>query len=323
MANDASITTNEDTAYNGTLTGSDADGDTLSFAKATDPAHGTLTVNTNGAFTYTPAANYFGSDSFTFSVSDGHGGSDTGTVNITVNPVNDAPSFTKGPDVNVNEDSGAYSAAWATAISPGPANEASQTLTFIVTNNTNPALFSAGPAVAANGTLTFTPAPNANGTATITLTLRDNGGTANGGQDTSAPQTFTITLNPINDAPVANDASITTNEDTAYSGTLTGSDADGDTLSFAKVTDPAHGTLTVNTNGAFTYTPAANYFGSDSFTFSVNDGHGGSDTGTVNITVNPVNDAPSFTKGPERERQRRLGRLLSRLGNRHVARPGQ
>ena len=145
-------------------------------------------------------------------------------------------------------------------MSPGPANEASQTLTFIVTGNTNPALFSAGPAVAANGTLTFTPAPNANGTATITLTLRDNGGTANGGQDTSAPQSFTITLNPVNDAPVAKDAYMTTNEDTAYTGALTGSDAEGDSLSFAKATDPAHG-LSVNTDGAFTFTPAANYFG--------------------------------------------------------------
>ena len=287
-------------------------------------------VAANGTLSFTPAPNANGSATITLTLQDNggtaNGGQDTSapqTFTITLNSVNDAPSFTKGPDVTVNEDLGAYSAAWATAMSPGPANEASQTLTFIVTNNTNPALFSAGPAVAANGTLTFTPAPNANGSATITLTLRDNGGTANGGQDTSAPQSFSITLNPINDAPVANDASITTNEDTVYNGTLTGSDADGDTLSFAKVTDPAHGTLTVNTNGAFTYTPSANYFGSDSFTFSVSDGHGGSDTGTVNITVNPVNDAPSFTKGTRCERQRRLGRLLSRLGNRHLARPGQ
>ena len=92
-------------------------------------------------------------------------------------------------------------AGWATAISAGPADEAGQTLTFNVTNNTNPALFSVRPAVAATGTLTYTPAANAVGTATITLTLQDNGGTANGGVDTSAPQTFTITVTGVNDAP--------------------------------------------------------------------------------------------------------------------------
>ena len=126
-----------------------------------------------------------------------------------------------------------------------------------------------------------------------------------------------------NNPPVANDASITTNEDTPFSGTLTGSDIDGDPLTFAKATDPAHGTLTVNTNGAFTYTPAANYFGPDSFTFSVNDGHGGLRHRHSDITVNSVNDAPSFTKGPNVTVNEDFGRLLSRLGDRHLARPDQ
>ena len=89
---------------------------------------------------------------------------------------------------------------WATGISAGPANESSQPLNFIVTNNNN-ALFSAQPAVAATGTLTYTPAANANGSATVTVKIHDNGGIANGGVDTSAPQTFTITVTPVNDAP--------------------------------------------------------------------------------------------------------------------------
>jgi len=107
------------------------------------------------------------------------------TFSITVNPVNDAPSFTRGADQTVNEDAGAQTVpGWATAISAGPPDEVGQTLTFNITGNTNAALFSAGPAVAPNGTLTYTPAANANGTATITLTLSDNGGTLNGGVDT-------------------------------------------------------------------------------------------------------------------------------------------
>ena len=123
-------------------------------------------------------------------------------MTLTVTPRNDAPSFTKGADVTVLENSAAYSqTGWATAISAGGPDEAGQTLTFTVTNNTNAALFSVLPAVASNGTLTFTPATDANGSATITLTLSDDGGTANGGADTSAAQTFLITVSGVNAAP--------------------------------------------------------------------------------------------------------------------------
>ncbi|HEX3231607.1 MAG TPA: Calx-beta domain-containing protein, partial [Pyrinomonadaceae bacterium] len=86
---------------------------------------------------------------------------------------------------------------WATAISSGPANESGQTLTFQITGNTNASLFSAGPAISSAGTLSYTPAANGGGTATITVNLRDNGGTANGGVDTSAAQTFNITITPV------------------------------------------------------------------------------------------------------------------------------
>ena len=108
-----------------------------------------------------------------------------------MNAVNDAPSFTKGADQTVLEDAGAQSVTgWATSISAGPANESGQAVSFLVTGNTNPSLFSVAPAVASNGTLTYTPAANANGAATITLKAKDNGGTANGGVDESAPQTL-------------------------------------------------------------------------------------------------------------------------------------
>src|SRR5439155_719761 len=133
----------------------------------------------------------------------GNGGVDTSaaqTFTITVTAVNDAPTFTKGTDVTEHEDSGAYSAASASGISAGPADESAQTLTFTATND-NAALFSAQPTIDPSGTLTFTPAANANGVATVSVTLKDNGGTANGGVDTSAPQTFTITVTAVNDVP--------------------------------------------------------------------------------------------------------------------------
>ncbi len=115
--------------------------------------------------------------------------------------VNQAPSFAAGASQSVPEDAGAQSiAGWASAISPGPTSESSQSVSFAIGND-RPALFSAQPALSAGGTLTYTPAPNANGTATVTVTARDNGGTANGGSDTSAAQTFTIAVTPVNDAP--------------------------------------------------------------------------------------------------------------------------
>ena len=122
---------------------------------------------------------------------------------ITVNFVNEAPSFTPGGNVTVVENTGpAIISNWATGMSPGVgANEASQSLNFNVTNDNN-ALFASQPTIdALTGTLLFTPAADAFGVATVTVSLQDSGGTANGGTDVSAPQTFKITVDPINEAP--------------------------------------------------------------------------------------------------------------------------
>ncbi len=108
--------------------------------------------------------------------------------------VNVAPSFAKGPDITVRQNCGTQTVAhWATEISAGPPRESRQTLNFIIATD-NPGLFAAGPAIAADGTLTFTPARDQNGVAHISVILHDSGGTAYGGQDTSAPQIFTITV---------------------------------------------------------------------------------------------------------------------------------
>jgi VCBS repeat-containing protein len=193
-------TTSEDTALTvaapGVLAGVvDGDADTLSVAVATAVAHGSLSLNPNGSFTYQPATNFNGADSFTFSISDGQTNVGPLTVNITVLPVNDAPSFVKGADRLLPENAPAQSiAGWASNVSAGPANEADQTVAFQVSND-NQALFAVQPAVSASGTLTFTPAAGTFGTAKVSVVARDNGGTANGGVDISAPQTFAITLN--------------------------------------------------------------------------------------------------------------------------------
>src|SRR6185437_3791309 len=100
----------------------------------------------------------------------------------------------KGADQTVAAGAGAQTVPnWATALSAGPADEATQTLSFQV-SATPAAFFSVAPAIAPNGTLTYTPASSASGAATVTVQLKDTGGTANGGVDTSAPQTFTISV---------------------------------------------------------------------------------------------------------------------------------
>jgi Big-like domain-containing protein/PKD domain-containing protein len=286
----------------------------FSTQPAIDPATGTLT--------YTAAANAYGIATITVTLSDNggtaNGGADTSapqTFTITVTPVNDAPSFTKGADQTVNEDAPAQSvAAWATAISAGP-NEASQIIDFVVTNNNN-GLFTTQPAVDATGKLTYTLAPNANGAATVTLHIHDNGGTANDGIDASAPQTFTITVNAVNDAPsFTKGASQTVNEDAgaqSVSGWATAisagpADESGQTLTFlVSNNNPALFSLqpAVDATGQLSYTAAPDAFGTATVTIALKDNGGvalgGDDTSddqTFTITVNAVNDAPTFTKG--------------------------
>ena len=211
-ANAQSVSTNEDTPLAVTLTGSDLETApaNLTFTIATPPAHGTLS-GTAPNLTYTPAANYNGADNFTFRVTDRGDPDNCGapvagvcaaaltsaaaTVSIGVNPVNDTPSFTKGANQVLSGNPGPKTVlSWATAISAGPSDESGQALNFIVAAS-NTGLFSVQPAVAANGTLTYTPALNVVGTAIVDVQLHDDGGTANGGSDTSAVQTFTITIN--------------------------------------------------------------------------------------------------------------------------------
>ena len=200
VADIQNVSTNEGVNKLITLTGSDVESPTLSFVVTSLPSNGILS-GTGASRTYAPDDNFFGLDSFKFTVSDGDATSAEATISVTVNAVNDAPSFNlvgPAPNQTVLEDSGSQSVSWAEGISVGPDNESGQTSTvgfgFNVTANDNPSLFSVLPAVADDGTLTYTPAANTNGVATIQVQLVDGGGTANGGDDTSAATTFTITI---------------------------------------------------------------------------------------------------------------------------------
>lgn len=195
-----SFTLREDTllaiAPPGVLRGiRDVNGSPLTAALVRAITNGTLSLNLDGGFDLTPLTNFFGSDTFEFAVSDIFSNRVVLAVDVTVLPVNDTPSFSKGGSFRLPQNAGPQSVAnWASDISPGPANESDQSVTFQVSNDNN-ALFAVQPAIAVDGTLTFTPAAGASGLATVTVIARDDGGTADGGMDTSAPQTFAISLN--------------------------------------------------------------------------------------------------------------------------------
>jgi hypothetical protein len=207
---------------------------------------------------------------------------------------NVTPSFTAGVDQTVPEDSPAQTVTgWATAISAGPPSESSQTVGFIVSVD-QPALFSVQPAISAAGDLTYTPARYARGSAVVTVQIHDSGGTAGGAVDTSLAQTFTITLTPVDHAPVALDGSISLVEDTSVSATLAATDIENDPLTFALHTPAAHGSVVI-IGGTATYAPVAGYVGVDAFSYLANDGTLDSNVATVSITVVSSSTSTSTT----------------------------
>src|SRR5665213_2794585 len=181
VANPASMTVAENaasTAINVLANDTDVDsGDTLTVSSVTDPPHGTATVDPFGAGVhYTPTTNYSGPDSFTYALSDGHGGTDTGTVTVTVSPVNQPPSFTKGANQALpEEDSPAVHTVvhWASGFIAGPPNESSQALLAYHVSNDNHALFSTQPSIDTIGNLTYTLAIDQAGTANVSVTVQD------------------------------------------------------------------------------------------------------------------------------------------------------
>jgi hypothetical protein len=181
----------------------DAEGNSTTAALVTPPTSGLINFAADGSFIYRPDADFNGVDSFTYRANDGASNSAAATVTIAVNAVNDGPSFTKGPNIVVDQDAPAQTLAnWASGLAAGPANEASQTVAFTITFNSEPAMFSVEPAISPDGALSFTPAPGASGTAFVQARISDDGGTQNGGVDTSAEQLFQITITGV-DAPPA------------------------------------------------------------------------------------------------------------------------
>ncbi len=245
---------------------------------------------------YVPNAGQYGDpndsykyDNFGFAVTNGTQTSASTTEHIDVVPVNQIPTFTAGPNVSVllgTTPTQTYP-QWATNISAGAGNESSQTLSFLVTGDTNPGMFAVAPAVnPVTGTLTYQLAPGATGSATITLVLKDNGGTTNGGHDTSVAHSFTIS---VVQAPTANPETYIVNYSSSSATVAAGvlaNDSDpntGGTLTAVLVSQPAHGQVALNANGSFTYVPNGTFQGFDQFTYRAVDGAASSSPVTVTL----------------------------------------
>ncbi|MEK7397100.1 MAG: Ig-like domain-containing protein, partial [Candidatus Poribacteria bacterium] len=265
-----SIATDEDTPVKITLIGTDIDNDPLTFRILSQPTNGTLGgVSPN--FTYTPKLNFNGNDSFTFVANDGVIDSNVETANIVVKPVNDAP-IPEPQSVIIDEDS--LINITLTATDPD-----GDKLTYKTINRpSNGTLSGTPPAV------TYKPNLNFNGEDSFTFTVGD-------GKLESQPAKVSITVNPINDAPISVAQSVTTDEDTAIKIVLTGTDVDGDKLTYKIVDQPLNGTIG-GTPPEMTYKPKQDFNGNDSFAFTVNDGKLESQPTKVSITVKSVNDPP-------------------------------
>ncbi|MCG6874151.1 MAG: DUF4347 domain-containing protein, partial [Betaproteobacteria bacterium] len=277
------------------------------------PANGGVAFNATGSVTYTPNADWNGTEILTYTVTAG-GVTETGTLTITVNPVNDEPSFALAGNQSINEGAGAQTVvAFASGSPGGGPDEASQTLTYTVSNDNN-ALFGAQPMIAANGTLTYTAAANAYGTATVSVFVSDSGGTLNGGDDTSPTQTFTITVAPTADTPSVTNAATLEDTQSTSGLVISRNAADGVEVTHYKITAITGGTLflndgtTVVTGGTFItdaqgaaglrFTPTLNSVAAGSFdvqaSVASNDTGLGGSAVTATIAVTPVNDVPSF-----------------------------
>ncbi|MGV0714852.1 Ig-like domain-containing protein [Mycolicibacterium sp. XJ662] len=277
VANDDNVVTDEDESIVVDVVGndSDADRDTLVVIEAGPAGNGTVAV-ANGVITYTPDRDFNGADSFTYTVTDGNGGTATATVYVTVNPVNDAPVAVDDA-VTVDEDSGATVVDVLGNDTDIDDDDLSVTAAGAAGNGT---------VTLVDGVLTYTPDTDFHGTDSFTYTISDsNGGTATA--------TVTVTVKPVNDDPVAVDDDVATDEDTpvVIDVLANDDDIDRDELAVAEVEAPNNGSVTVS-DGKITYTPNADFHGTDSFTYTVSDGNGGTSTATVYVTVNPVNDAP-------------------------------
>jgi hypothetical protein len=231
-------------------------------------------LNNGSNLTYTPNLGFAGTDAFSYTIDDGNGGTATAQVSVVVNPHNDPPQ-----------------ASDDTAVT----DEDTSVLIDVLSNDTDPdgdvlTIISVG--TAANGSitnngsnLTYSPNANFNGSDSFSYTISD-------GNGQTASALVTITVNPVNDLPVAlDDAAVTSEAAPVLVDVLSNdSDVDGDLLTISAVGNPVNGSV-LNNGSNLTYTPNLGFAGTDAFSYTIDDGNGGTATAQVSVIVNLINNA--------------------------------
>ena len=300
------------TPFSLSLTASDADADSLTWRIFPLAGHGTASLSGTGSgrtVNYTPALNYNPSDSFGVEIDDGHSGVTTLTVNVTITPQNDPPVNTAAPEISgtlhVGKVLTASTGTWTDAadITPG-------TLSYTYHWERASSALGANLAVITSDTAskTYTTVSADNGKyLRVVVNAIDDGECpteAACSQTASWPSDWVFIGNAAPEITDGATSSVTLDEDgspTGFSMSLTGADADGDTITWSLASAATNGTATVSGTGAHptvTYAPNANYNGSDSFTIQASDGLGGVATNVVTVTINPRNDPPNNTTAP-------------------------
>jgi len=284
VAVDDNVSTNQNTAVTIVVTAndSDPDGDPIGLYDLTFPANGTIEFVDLQSLKYTPNFGFTGSDSFMYAIDDGLDHPSWASVFVTVNGANQQP------------------------IAGGNLAETLQDTPVTVEVLNNDFDFDGDPlSVSAvtdgdhgsvvinfNNTVTYSPDPGFSGEDVFTYTCSD-------GHGGFATASVCVTVDAVNQPPVAADDSASTDEDIAVTINVldNDSDVDGNPLTVTGKTNGYHGMVVINPNGTVTYTPEANYNGTDSFTYTISDGQGESATATVSVVINPINDTPVITSG--------------------------
>ena len=264
----------------------DPDGDSLTVDSVTQPTNGSVVINADETLSYTPASNFIGNDSFNYTVDDGQGGTDTATVSVDVAPPPPPPPPPNNAPTAVEDNaSTSEDAAVIIDVLSNDSDPDGDTLTVnAVTPPTNGSVLING-----DQTVSYTPASNFNGSDSFSYTVSD-------GQGATDTASVTVSISAVNDVPTAvNDSAGTTPNVAVIIDVLSNdSDPDGDTVTVNAVTPPTNGSVLINADQTVSYTPASNFNGSDSFSYTVVDGQGGGDTATVTVSVSAVSIPPGL-----------------------------
>jgi hypothetical protein len=288
LAVDDNAITDEDIAVTIDVLANDSDpeGDTLVITTydAASAQGGSIDCS-SGQCIYTPPANFYGSDSFSYFANDGlQNSSVPATVSITVNPINDAGPVAVDDAYSVNEDT-LLSVDASSGVLANDTDVDNDPLTAILVAESGPAHGTL--TFNSDGSFTYQPEPDFNGPDTFSYRAND------GMLDSDTPAIVTLMVNPVNDPPLAVDDSATTGSNQSVVIDVLGNDTDpdGDTLVIDSVTQGANGAV-ANNGTDVTYTPNPDFTGPDAFTYTISDGNGGFDSATVNVTVTLSNQPP-------------------------------